>query len=233
MRSPLEFDPELISGAGLITARWAALESVMAEVLGNLLKVESAGPHVYYALSNFSQRVDFVQEACKASFTSEKHCKISDALFAKVKRLWKTRNYLIHSHYVYVAPPDRDGRQSVLLNLSKDGGPSPKDDFIGAAVGGRSSIGQLVNEKLPVGFAYEERKLDGAVRYVPVNKGTFQNHAAQLSKRARQMNLLRHALLYEMVPLRRTTWTLPSRLPPRSRLDQMGPLVILAPDTKH
>lgn len=202
MLSPLEYDPELIAGIGLITARWAALERQLAELLGTVMKAKTAGPNSYYAIGNFTQRIDLVQAAVVSTLTNAKHRKITTALFTKIRRIWKTRNYLVHSHYVYIAQYE-DGTHSGLIAVGK--GPLKGKPlslrakaFIGPVGGPMTELTKprLIQE----GFAYSKRD-NGRVTYHFVNKGTFANHAEQLRKRGWQVTLLARAIDVGRTPI--------------------------------
>lgn len=196
--SPLETDPELMSGLGLITARWAALETDLAELLGSLMLVPQAGPEAYYSIGNFTQRIDLVQSLVLASMNSERHSGMALALFDKIRRLWKSRNYLLHSHYVYVTRY-ADG---IVTVKHRQAGFSLRFD-------------KPVKEE---GHAYEKRGKNGLPEYVPVNRGTFLNHANQLSKRSRQVNLLRRAIYERITHLKKSAISPSSgKRHPRSR----------------
>ena len=150
MQSPLEPEPALIAGVGLITVRWALLESVLSDVLGSLLLAQDGDP-AYYAMGAFSQRLAMVRGALRASILQPLHRRIADAILDRVAELWKARNSLIHSHYVY---------REWVPDTSKPRKPVRK------------------------AYCYEHRGNDGQMTYVPVNKGTFLNHAEKVSKGA-------------------------------------------------
>ena len=189
-----------MSGLGLITARWAALETDLAELLGSLMLVPQAGVEAYYSIGNFTQRIDLVQSLVLASFNSERHARMALALCTKIKRLWKSRNYLLHSHYVYVT-------------RYVDGTVMVKQRHIGHSL----RFNKPVKEE---GHAYEKRGKDGMPEYIPVNRGTFMNHADQLSKRSRQVNLLKRAIYERITHLKKPALTTSLQTHhPRSRGD--------------
>lgn len=222
MLSPLEYDPELVAGIGLITARWSAPERQLAELLGTVMVVKSAGPDSYYALANFSQRIAVVQTAIISTLANTKHRKIAKALFTKVGRIWKTRNVLIHSHYVYLFEYD-NGTRSALTGIPK-GSLGEKSKIPRAVL----TIGPVTLKSSPPidrpmtavpqlkviqeGPAYIKND-KGKAEFCFVNKGTFANHAEQLRRRGRQIMLLARAIEDGRVPVRRS----PSRGKPQSR----------------
>jgi len=67
MRSPLEHEPELIAGIGLITVRWAALEQELEKLLGSLLKIEPASGRAFRAVVSFGARLDLVKALVSGS----------------------------------------------------------------------------------------------------------------------------------------------------------------------
>lgn len=184
LRSPLEGDPELMQGLGLVTARWATLESDLSELLGALLRVPQAADDAYYSIANFSQRIDLVQSLVLASLNSERHARMAKALFTKIKRLWKSRNYLLHSHYVYLTKYS-DGMTTVLER---------RGEF------NLRFKGTVIEE----GYAYESHKAGEQTEYVMVNRGTFLNHAAQLLKRSRQLVVLRRSVYERITHLKKS-----------------------------
>lgn len=191
MHSILEHEPELVHGVGLITVRWSGLEHRLAMILNLLTKVPS-GSVTYYTLANFSQRIDVVERLLLNSLHKKRHRAIVIALFGKIKRLWKSRNYLIHSQYGYVWT-HVDGRQQALVggkgatHPAKVGPKPPRD-------------GSPITPVRDQGFAYETYGTKGH-EWVMVNKGTFQNHADQLGKRTRQLETLWRAIKNDRAPL--------------------------------
>jgi hypothetical protein len=186
------------------------------------MKAGSAGPNCYFALGNFTQRIDLVQAAVQSTLTNATHRKIAAALFTKIRRIWKTRNYLIHSHYVYVAEFE-DGTYSAMIGMGKDRGfhgdkpraPRPQSYWQNPD-GTREYISQpkLVQE----GYAYEKRD-NGKKTYHFVNKGTFANHAEQVYRRTRQIDLLCHAIRHGRTPIvKPESWR--QKSPSRSRPDR-------------
>ncbi len=163
----------------------------------------SAGERMYYAVGNFSQRADMVQAALIASMGASPHYPIANALFAKIRRLWKSRNYLVHSHYVYVIRY-KGGGYTKMGAVDPSGLGAHPDTLPGRPIRMRDlKTGQYVQE-WPVqsrGFAYEKRKQDGDVELIPVNKGTFLAHANQLIKRGRQVHRLTQAIENLETPL--------------------------------
>jgi len=144
MESLLENDPNLIAGVGIVSARWAALERELSNLLGSLLRVRFAGDDAYYSPGNFTQRVELVRSIVRSSLKNKRHIKIAEALFRKIGRLWKTRNYLVHSHYVRLIEY-ADGTSIV------ETGPSPiKLGLVGKGI-------------TYSGFAYEAHDKDGEV----------------------------------------------------------------------
>jgi hypothetical protein len=196
MRSPLEHEPELIEGIGLITARWAALERELAQLLGVLMIQSTAGERIYYSVGNFSQRIEIVQAGVRTSMGDNPHYAIAEALFTKIRRLWKARNYLVHSHYVYAINYEGGGHSMYTAENPTALGPHPDTRPSHPIRMKDSRTGEFLDES-PVtsrGFAYEKRKQDGTTEIVPVNKGTFIAHANQLIKRGRQISRLKRAI---------------------------------------
>jgi hypothetical protein len=207
MRSLLEHETDLIAGMGLVTTRWATLEHELAQLLGYFLKIEQAAEPIYYSLGNFSQRVDLIENVFRACLINERHTAIIEALMDRVRRLWKKRNYLIHSHYVYTER-GASGFGTTLVSIGSQLGPHPKLSVVNPK---REEFydesGRLVGvqeKTLEHGFAYVERKMGASPRYVFVNRGTFQNHADQLLKRSRQTRALHKRLMQGLMPLRQT-----------------------------
>lgn len=205
MRSPLEHEPELITGLGLITARWAALERELAGLLGSLLKIEPAGDRAYYALGSFSARLDMVEAVLLGSLNDDLPKRATKALCSKIRRLWSTRNGLIHSHYVYAS---FDWEWNYLGSLAGAGPVLGEHPRSRAERGARGILYGPDNVEIPQltvvhhGFAYEQRFSDGRKKWAVVNRGTFDNHAAQLSKRIRQIRRFTKAVQVMDAPLR-------------------------------
>lgn len=205
MRSPLEYEPELVAGMGLITVRWAALEMGLADLFGSVLKIEPMGERGYYSISNFSQRIDLVETVVVGSLKEGIAKRASKSLFEKIRRLWKTRNYLVHSHYVY-SSRSASGFGPTLIGVGKDLGEHPakrwyirrEDEIVYNEDG---SIAYTVERTLEQGFAYQKRGKRPVPEYVFVNKGTFNNHAEQVSKRMRQVRLLKKSIQTMSAPL--------------------------------
>src|SRR5882724_3947130 len=101
MRSPVESNPKLIRGFGVITTRWAILEDELAYLLRNFVVYDNVATAIYYAPGAFLQRLDIVSEILQASLANEKHLTIALALIARINRIWKKRNNLIHCQYAY------------------------------------------------------------------------------------------------------------------------------------
>jgi hypothetical protein len=172
------------------------------------MKVRSAGENLYYSVGNFSQRADLVQAALRGTLHNSRDVKIANALFEKIRRLWKARNNLVHSHYVYEGVTKTFTAR--LTGLTQALGKHPKDKF-------RDDWGDHMTTGR---FVYEARGVGGDIRYVPVNKGTFENHAAQLSKRTRQIMRLEKAIELEVAPLKSGIVVLPDISRRRSALAQ-------------
>lgn len=224
MISPLEHEPELIAGIGLITVRWSALENELASLLGALLKAERVGEHAYYSLANFSQRIDFIEALLCSSLKFEQHRCIARAMFNKIKRLWKTRNYLVHSHYVY-ADVDHSGIGGALISAGKVLGPHPREQIVNRQMpvfidenGNQTNLADRIKHH---GFAYEKHNRDGTVERIFVNKGSFESHAKQLLKRTGNVRRFTKAVQTLEAPLR---WTVSStshnRCSPRGTRNQ-------------
>ena len=58
------------------------------------------------------------------SLAKSSHRKIAAKLFEKIRRLWKSRNFMLHSHYVYVIKHE-DGGTTILKGIGKDLGTHP------------------------------------------------------------------------------------------------------------
>jgi len=199
------------------------LESALADLLGSLLIVTQAGDDGYYSIGNFGQRIDLVEGVVRGSFELDREKAIVKALFERIRRLWKTRNALIHSHYVYFVNREGGGR-TVFREEGPEIGPHPRDfmlspsrAFVGRGDGSREWFEFAA---LDHGFGYERHGAASEGDIVPVNKGTFQNHADKLLKRTRQLKKLARAVKQRVVKLRQSSLTTYTKLPPRSRLDR-------------
>jgi hypothetical protein len=164
----------------------------------------TAGPRVYYSLANFSQRIDLVQAAIQASLGNQRHVAIADALFEKIRRIWKKRNYLIHSRYVYVAYYRSGGYwlQTSITNRDATHPASRTEAPIKILV--RLPDGSLHGHDREIserGFAYEKRGKNGMTELMMVNKGTFTSHAAKVAKRSRQLATFSNAAMRGRVPI--------------------------------
>jgi hypothetical protein len=202
MRSPLEHEPALLAGVGLITVRWAMLEHQLADLLGRLMAVDHGGDAAYYSLGNFTQRLDLIEGALDYSLRDDRQRAIASSLFRKIRRLWKARNYLIHSHYVHQVEL-KDGTTISML----EGHEAEATDLL---------EGLEPTEIKWHGFSYVKHSSNGKTNTVPVNAGTFKNHAAQLSKRARQVAAFRKAIDTKVAELREGASTSYRSISPRS-----------------
>lgn len=155
MRSLLEENAELISCIGVITLRWSLLEQQMAMLLGEFIYDFDNGEAAYYAIGNFSQRVDLLRSILRSQVRKQHHS-LFEVWFEKVFRLWKTRNKLVHSAYSYA-----EWRE---------------------------------NGRMRKGWSYTTYDGKGNRKIVAVNKGTFENHAQQLSKRIWQIERFTSAI---------------------------------------
>lgn len=204
MRSPLEHDPDLVLAIGTITVRWSLMESSLAELVGSVIASEYMGQQAFYALSTFSQRMALAERITIAGLRDNKAKKISAALFQKVARLWKTRNRLVHSPYVYRV--DRmGGGSSTFYQSRRDLGDHPskrQNELITAFYDPREEQTPevirtrheraLANHRVKhEGFAYISVGASGDKKIVPINSGAFQSHAEKLSRRIRQIQLLK------------------------------------------
>lgn len=219
MRSLLEHEPELIERVGLITVRWSALESELADLLGTLMRAREAGERAYFSVGSFGQRADLVEAATLGSLASPNHRRVAAAIFKKIKTLWKTRNYLVHGNYVFTA----SSPQGHSLALTKMGRKLRE----GPIFGERMVIMITPDEtEIPLelttgGYAYEKWNIHGVRDYVPVNKGTYDNHALQVMKRSGQIRRLASFIEQEIAPLDAPS-SLRGTPHPRSHKDQSG-----------
>lgn len=205
MRSPLEHEPDLISGVGLITVRWAVLEDALSNLFGRTLKIEPAGEQAYYAIGNFSQRVDLIEAALIGSFRDDLPKRVTRKIFEQIRRLWKTRNRLVHSHYVY-AEVDWEGNHIgslVGIGMGPNLGTHPKE-WAGkpVIVTGPDGIEMPQPRTSAHGFAYVTHTKSGEVKYSLVNRSTFEGHAAKVSQSARRIAKLDRAISTMDAPLR-------------------------------
>jgi hypothetical protein len=178
------------------------LERELARLLGSLLKIEPAGEAVYYAVANFAQRIDLIEAMIVASLEPGKPLDAARALFTKIRRLWKSRNYLIHSHYVYAKFDHHGNFLGGFIVEGRTLGPHPRHKGTARVKVFRRGV---EIPQIPVashGFAYVKHNPDGTTTHVPVNRGTFGNHADQLSKRSRQVQLLTKAIQTMAAPLK-------------------------------
>src|SRR5437868_11508731 len=101
MRSPLESEPDLVSGVGLVTVRWALLDDQLSQFISFLTKSEEIGRILYYSCGSFQQRIAMIEAALTAMYGEKDAVERIRATFKNIRRLWATRNRLIHSHYVF------------------------------------------------------------------------------------------------------------------------------------
>jgi hypothetical protein len=202
VHSPLELDEELVHALGLVSARWSALEIGLADLLGRFLRVDHAGEAALFALSSFSQRLNLVKAVASYSLESERDLKIVSALLEKIERLWLKRNLFVHSHYIHRSV-HKDG---IEVSLVGDGG----------APFGPDAISDDMTKVLSRSFGYGKRKRDGETEFVPVNLGTFRNHAHRVAQRGRQVMAVVKALDTGIARLRKDAPTSYGRLSPRS-----------------
>jgi len=222
MKSPLEHKPELVAAIGLLTVRWAALERQLAQLLELILESWGTGEAIYYSLGNFSQRIDLVEMTVLRAIREERHKKIAQALFTKIRRLWKSRNYLVHSHYVYYENLGPEGRAGHVTHLAgRD--TSGEIRVLRGTWRTRDADGNIESESGPEkilnkGFGYQRRDKNGGYTIVPVNKGTFLNHAQHVYKRSRQVWLLDLSIRRRIVKLARPpSHGIPPPRSPRAR----------------
>ena len=93
------------------------MESSLAELVGSIIASETVGEQAFYALSTFSQRLSLAERVTVAGIQDEQARKVCAALFIRISRLWKTRNKLVHSPYVYRV--DRKGGGSTTFYQAK------------------------------------------------------------------------------------------------------------------
>lgn len=193
-RSPLEHEPDFVAGIGLLTARWAMLEAELATTLGLLIRNAEAGPTLYYALGSFQQRLNLIRAIMPEALTVERHRHIVRTLISRIARLWSDRNKLVHSHYVH-----RTVTQSTVTYLSVAGpelGQHPKHRGGGTVSITREdgSVENPPHQVLRREFGYRVAGTRPLKEFVPVNIGTFTNHADAVAKRSFQVDRVNHAL---------------------------------------
>ena len=202
MQSPLELEPELVRLLGLITIRWAALDDALSELLGRFMRVDHAGPAAFFSLANFSQRLALISSTATYSIKSEHHLAITIKLLSKIGDLWLKRNNFVHAHYVHQS----EYSDGIIVTLVRDSGEGLTEEALddgGKPVKSRS-------------FGYLKRKRGGDSEFVPVNRGSLQNHADRVARRGRQVMALVKALDTGIVTLRADSPTTYRRLSPRS-----------------
>jgi hypothetical protein len=202
MQSPLELEPELVSLLGLITARWAAMEEALADLLGRFMRVDHAGHATLFSLANFSQRLALISSTALYSVESERDLKIITKLLGKINDLWLNRNNFVHSHYVH-RTVYTDGAEVMLIADSGEGLTEKAIEAGHRPVKSHS-------------FGYLKRKRGGDADFVPVNRGTFKNHADKVARRTRQVLTAAKAVDTGIVALRPDSPTTYRRLSPRS-----------------
>jgi hypothetical protein len=209
MRSPLEHEPSLVAGIGLITVRWAVMEHTLVGLLSQLILVPQAADATYHAIANFSQRKDLVKTLLDQSLKSPKHREIANRLIDNIYRMWKTRNALIHSHYVYQIENDIGGSSSIImegptLGTHPSSYPTSEMKWRSYLPGDDPGEYQTFRPRARRrGFGYLKHEANGSTTFVPVNKGTFGNHADKLSRRIRQITLLTRYLAQGVAPTRK------------------------------
>ena len=202
MRSPLEHDPELVALLGLITVRWSALEDALAELLGRFMRVDHAGHSALFALTSFSQRLELISSVASYSVESKRHADTIARLLKKIGDLWIARNYFVHSHYIHqTVYPNRTTIQMI------------REDEFALNPDAISTEGEVTVSR---SFGYVKRKHDGTEQFVPVNRGTFHNHAVKVHRRGRQVLVVVKALDTQIINLRKDAPVNYVRLSPRS-----------------
>ncbi len=202
MHSPLELAPDHVEKIGLISVRWSALENGLAELLGRFLRVDHSGEAAYFAISNFSQRLGIISAVAEYSIENDRDAAVIARLLEKIEGLWGQRNKYIHSHFVH-RTTYADGVQIMLYS---DGGepfrPSNLD----------SGDLQVVKSE----FGYLRTKRKSPREFVPINLGALQNHANQVARRGRQIELAVKCLDTEVIRLRSNSPARYGRISPRA-----------------
>lgn len=203
VQSPIELRPQFIEEIGRICARWAVLENALAELMGRFLRVDHAGHAAIFALNNFSQRLSLVASVAKYSVKDDLHLRIITRLIEKINSLWNKRNYLVHSHYVHQTE-FADGISVMLVG-------DAKINIDEASIGSPDDEGVKKEH-----FGYLKRSRDGGSTFVPVNLGSFENHASKVARRARQLMAVVKALDTGIITLRRDSQMKYGRVSPRA-----------------
>ena len=202
MRSPLEHDPELIHGLGLICARWATLENELAVLLGRFTIDPDTGVAMYYSAGNFQQRINIIERTLQTSIRKAQHREVCAALTERIRRIWKKRNRLVHSRYVYRITDDMGWTDLSVEgpNLRKNIHESrPPTLTVGSGDTARTYVPTVESR----GFGYILYGPNTPMgEFKSVNLGTYESHAGAVSTRARQVARLNKAIQRGRVPVR-------------------------------
>ena len=129
-----------------------------------------------------------IEAALSAIYPQEEPTRRIRTLFKKIRRLWSARNKLAHSHYVF----NVQGRDNLaLMRTSVEGETlSDKSLFSGPTEAEIRAAGKeevLLSIKYGPGeFGYVGKTGDPPL-FTPVNRSTFDNHAAEVSKRVAEV----------------------------------------------
>lgn len=177
------------------------LEHKLAESLGQLIGNKVAGPVLYYGLNSFNQRLTITQATAAEVLLNERHREFAKLLLTRIGRLWSDRNKLVHSNFAHRQVMEFG---EILMSAAGRGGKHPsqrrhiKRFFVTGPDGSRERPTDILKQD----FGYEVVKAGGDTEFVPVNKGTFVNHADAVGRRCAQVAILSRAIQRGRVKLR-------------------------------
>lgn len=89
------------------------MEEALAHFLGRIVGDDETAKALYFSISGFRQRVEMIKAAVDDQFVYEDDYASTIDLLSKIYSAFKTRNRLVHSHYVIVVK-NRDGELSYI-----------------------------------------------------------------------------------------------------------------------
>lgn len=97
MKSPIEKSDDHLRLLGVITARWATLDLVLAQVISESIRDKYMGEDIYFSSSAQRLRFDLLDAVIRNAHWSEEDAKAISTALAALKVLWSRRNDILHN----------------------------------------------------------------------------------------------------------------------------------------
>lgn len=115
MRSPIENSPDHLLQLGIIAARWASVDTILAQLLAIAIGDEKTGEAVYFAAASQRARLDIVRAAVNSSFEQRNNRDAINEKLDVLSDLWGKRNDLLHSPAIWRIRPGKKSKAKTFI----------------------------------------------------------------------------------------------------------------------